>query len=524
MRLLPIVRLATSFVVLASLVPQGRAAEDANSLLRFLPPTSNTLAVVKVRQILESPRAKREGWKGESLKFLAGAETVPTWIDALVTGGQFLPGGKERWSASVLYCPAGVSVEAMAKGENRALQQLGGVAAMHTNRNAYYVQLQSDVVGVLTPALRQETSRWVRAATSARSAALSDFLTQAAKSDSHIVMAIDMQDMLDPQLIRKRLESAPSLKGKTDVVSALEKLFRGLKGVAFFATIGDQTDARIDMIFSEKLAVDGERLKALLLEMLSDEQLMLEDFAQGKATARGAVLSVDTNLSDVGLRRILSLILSPFPQSPTSSGAVASDDNGRPVKTNGTPPPKTAPKQDHDDFYRQNRNYYVAVQRALRDLQDQKTWASNYNEVAGWFDKYAQKIENLPAAGIDPELVDFATDVASKLRTLANTTRGMVIEVNAAQSKLVYRTDVTPMNMYGGWGGGWGWGWGGWGGWGAHWSVTSNLEDVRAEQAASMSTNAKQCDQIRSALKERNDDMRRRMEQKYGNDFVKWTL
>src|SRR5262245_470997 len=84
-----------------------QAAENLDSLLPYLPPTSNTLAVVRVREILESPRAKQEGWREQSVKFLAGADAVPVWVDALALGGHFYPGDTENWSASVLLCPDG---------------------------------------------------------------------------------------------------------------------------------------------------------------------------------------------------------------------------------------------------------------------------------------------------------------------------------------------------------------------------------------------------------------------------------
>jgi len=501
-----ILPLAMALTLCMSTVPT-RGAEDVTSLLRLVPPSSNALAVVRVREILESPRAKLEGWKGEKLKFLAGADTVPTWIDALVLGAQFHPGSSENWSASVLSCPAGVSVEAMAKSENRALQQLGGVTAMHTHRNAYFLQLKPDVLGVMSPALRQQASRWARDAATATAPQLSEFLTRAATASSHIVMAIDMQDMLDPQLIRHRLESAESLKGKTEVIDKLVTLFKGLQGVAFFAQIEDDTDARIDLIFSDNLPNEGERLKALLLEMLSDQRLVLEDFRDGKASVREAVLTVKAKLSDAGLRRILSLILSPYPESPNYSGAVAPKVVGQPPAEPETPQLRPA------EIIRKNREYYIAVQRALKDLQFSANWSANYAQAAGWFERYADKIDNLPRAGIDQELTDYAADVSSKLRALAATTRGMIVDVNAAQATLTYSTNV---GYGGGWGGGWGWGMA------PQWNVTSNLAEVRTEQAKAVTNSAKQCEEIRKYLLDQSAAIRRRMEQKYGDEFSKW--
>lgn len=499
----------------------GASAEDVATLLRLVPPSANTLAVVRVGEIMETPRAKREGWKGETLKFLAGADTVPAWVDALVVGAQFHPGDKDRWVASLLSCPQGVSVEALAKSENRTLQQLGGATAMHTHRDAYYLQLKPDVLGVMSPALRQEASRWARSAAAATKPALSDFLSRAALSNSHLVMAIDLQDMLDPQMIHHRLESTPSLKDKAPVVAALDKLFAGLKGVALFANVGDETHARIDLIFSESLPPEAERLPALLFEMLADQRMMLEEFREGKVGVKGAVLSIDAKLSDAGLRRVLSMILSPYPTSPTTSGAVALDASGRPQAA-AAPPADDASQQERDAYVRANRKYYIGIAQTLQDLRDMKGWAKNYSQVAGWIENYAQKIDNQPQVGIDKELIDYGADVSSKLRALASTTRGMVVEVKAAQATLTYRTDVNAMPVGGGWGGGYGWG-GGWG-WMPHWSVTSNLEQVRTAQAQSVSNNSKQVEELRKYLEDLEAAVRRRMEQKYGVNFVKWML
>ena len=55
-----------------------------------------------------------------------------------------------------------------------------------------------------------------------------------------------------------------------------------------------------------------------------------------------------------------------------------------------------------------------------------------------------------------------------------------------------------------------------------HWSVNSNLSEVRSAQAQAVTNSAKQVEEIRKYLLDQSAAIRRQMEQKYGDEFSKW--
>lgn len=522
-------RQITQILTIASLgllVAVGRpayAADDAEELLRYLPPYSNVVAVVRIREIHDSPRAKREGWKEETINFLAGADTIPTWADALVLGTQFQPGSSQSWTASAVLCPRGVSVEAMASSENRELQELGGVNAMHTKRDAYFLQLSPSVLGVMSPALRQESARWVRSATRATEPQLSSYLIEEASSPSHVVMAIDMMDMLDPKLIRHRLRSTQIGRDDDELVEQLVELFKGLKGVALHIQIEDDTDARIDLAFSDELPDEADAFKTLLLEMLRDEGLMLQNLKDATPSIDGSVFSVVTKLSDEDLRGVMTFILSPYPTTPDSSGAIATVDE--PVQPSTDDEPGDDANQAdavNEEVAQKNRKYYIAVQRAIDDARQRANNAIGYDQSAGYLDRYASKIDNLAREDIDPVLLEFAAYCSDQLRTLAASTRVMVTDVNTQEGTITTQVTsagatpyVTGVSRSRRW----------WGRdrvhWGLapHWNVESNLKDVRERQASSITNFGGHAQEIRLDMDNQSAEVKRQMEEKYGIKF-----
>ncbi len=72
--------LLTGLLAVSATDNGSRAADATQELVRFLPSDANTVSVVRVRQILETPRAQAEGWSDLTEEgFLAGASRIPPW-------------------------------------------------------------------------------------------------------------------------------------------------------------------------------------------------------------------------------------------------------------------------------------------------------------------------------------------------------------------------------------------------------------------------------------------------------------
>ncbi len=486
----------------------GMAAEQVESLLRFLPTASNGLVIVRVNELLNSPRAQRENWRKNEDRFLAGADAIPAWVELIVIGTAFQPGiTGDDWSAAVIPLPANTTVESIAGYEGIPLQSIGKTPAFYSPRNGYVIQLANGVAGVMSPAQRQNAARWIREVQSARRSPLSDYLEQAARQPDQIVMALDMLDMLDPDVLRRRLEAAPALQGKADDVRRVVDGLQGLRGMTLKVNVRNNTEAQLTVDFSAPPPLPASELKALFLNMLSDEGAELAEVNDALASVQGNALLLSLQLSDQGLRRIMALGLAPFPNQPGNAPAAAGPTNasGSAAASEQT---KTA-----------TRKYFASVGRVLDDLGTRLSLTSQ--TVAIWIDQGATTIDNLPTRDVDADMLRFGADVSSKLRALNASLRGTRVAVNTEQQTLTYNVQVGAVPVSG-----WGRSWYGWPrayGWGStmvpYYQTQSNLADVRQNQAQAIRAGEGEREKIWQSITDSRAAIRLQMIQRYGEGF-----
>ncbi|MCH8173343.1 MAG: hypothetical protein IIA70_08575, partial [Proteobacteria bacterium] len=244
-------------------------------------------------------------------------------------------------------------------------------------------------------------ARWVRFVRRNQKPVLTPYLQGVvADRQSQIVLALDMEEMLEPQAIVARLDASESLQGKPKARQALAELLRGLRGVRMHVQIEVKTTAAIWIDFSTNVGEEGKALKPLLLELMNDNGASLEDFETADVRIEGKSVAIVTQLSDEGLRRVMTLILAPHPA----------------VRTDVAKGPRAEPTGIDESF-----RYYRAVNRIVDDLKRANRRAKNYQRTVTWHENFAKKIGRLPITGVDPALVDYGANVGSKLRALAAT-------------------------------------------------------------------------------------------------------
>ncbi|MFK7822032.1 MAG: hypothetical protein AB8G99_25260 [Planctomycetaceae bacterium] len=232
-------------------------------------------------------------------------------------------------------------------------------------------------------------------------------------------------------------------------------------------------------------------MKDLLLEFLDDSGARLEDFADSHAKTDGYSVRLTTELSDEGLRRVMSLIATPHPLH--SAGEVA-----------------TAQKEI---CVSRTREYLKQVDQVLLDLRKANRHATNYLKTATWHDKFANKIESLPMLDVDPELLNYSATLASRLRALGASLRGVPVQVNLLERTITWNVYRDP-----GWGqlvwfGGNAWGWVGRN---PSWTSTSNVDVIRRQQAKVIAENTGKREEIWRIIDDDRSRIRRKMTEKHG--------
>jgi hypothetical protein len=219
----------------------------------------------------------------------------------------------------------------------------------------------------------------------------------------------------------------------------------------------------------------------------------------------GNTFTLQGPLTDGGLRRVLS-IMEPYLADLTE----------------GTPGGDA--KQTMGET---SQRYFRAVQTLLADLRAQYSNVGTIDQSGAWFDRFAQKIDALPTLNVDPELVQYALSLSSKMRSLSASLRGIPLANSVLEQQRASQFSVIPGTWHGGhswngWGGWWG-GWGG-GGWtstyqpGSVW-YTDNYREIWAKQRENVARGANDRKEVWTIIDNETAAIRSRLTQRYGMPF-----
>ena len=137
----------------------------------------------------------------------------------------------------------------------------------------------------------------------------------------------------------------------------------------------------------------------------------LTSSTSGKPEFRRNTLFLSGTLTAKGLRRVLTLVDPPTPQTECfDESESASSPEAKAQKT---------------------YEYFKALETLVNDVKnpDPKRYVGT-GEIAIWMDRYARKIDNLPILEVDEQLVNFAATIAQALRDMGVQYRGVGIEAS----------------------------------------------------------------------------------------------
>jgi hypothetical protein len=501
--------LTTALLAATGVQAQGVALEKA---LQHVPSTANSLAIVKIQELVNSPRGKQEQWaKKHQSEFLAGAVHVPPSVDFLVRAFEFHPEDSRVTNAyGIASWKKPVTMSSLAEHERGRIQMVAGHPAVLTGRNTYFAELSPGLVGVVSPGYRQDLARWLRGLDKGPENPLSPYLQDvvARSGSAPVVLALDFQDLVDPLSWRSRIKSSTAVIDKPNAVKLLADLADSLRGVTLQIQVAEKTTATIFLDFNTAVSQLAKPfLKPVLIDLLQEAGASLDDLENGEVAIDGKTAAITFDLSDAGLRHVMSMILMPSPAESASDAP--------PPPAAGDSPSTTPAANESQAKLSSSRNYYTAVNQILDDLEAMSKKSVNYNRTAVWHENYAKKIDELPIRGVDPDLLTWATSVSSNLRALAVSLRGVPITVNMLQGGLSYNVQYQPAGYrssnYSIWGT-------------VAWqpeyvNVETNQSQIRAQQAQAIAAGAMQREQVWQLLLSDRQQIRIKMQSKFGRDF-----
>jgi hypothetical protein len=119
----------------------------------------------------------------------------------------------------------------------------------------------------------------------------------------------------------------------------------------------------------------------------------------------------------------------------------------------------------------------AAILEELRRFRANLETERGFSRYALWHETAARRIDALPTVRVDPGLIDFGAWVASSLRAIAVSLRGVPIKTQQAGAGAFAIT-----SGFAGWNPWWGF---------SNWNVDTNVPEVRARQAQVVADDAK---------------------------------
>jgi hypothetical protein len=340
------------------------------------------------------------------------------------------------------------------------------------------------------PADRQAAARWIREGATDNSNPAITYLTQVAKDfpTAEMIIAVDLADTIAADNALKWLESLPEMAKGSDLGRTAE-LYSKLLGITLAVEVTSRIVGRLELDFAEDVPADlKDSAKTALFHFLADAGAEVENIQNASIKIEGKTLVMETPMDVNGFQRVLSLIRSPHPD-------VAGEQSASPNEVNGVA----------------TLNYYDTVVHIINNLTRQSRNSTSYEKTATWHEKFAQQIEQLPTQGVDPEVTAYGYETSKKLRSLANSLRGVPIEVNQLERSI--RVDYNTTQVLSG---------------ATPFgylyrpglvNVQSNVNDVRSQQASVIAQDQADREKVWLMMRDDQNDIASRMSKKYNLQF-----
>ena len=487
------------FLGVISLLASSQASANYYDLLRRVPESANTIILIDVERMLMSPIAMKKKWRekgnseGVALHFPINAVRY-----MLASKLDFVGNFEDQGDIALIETPEGVSLPYLAKTEGGYLDTIEGHEVAFSPRNAFFVPFKPNLLGVSFPANRQELGRWLRSLRRLDQPQVSEYLQQAVKvahGKDHMVIAMDLADLLTPRMVRDRLRRAESLAGKSVDLDTLTRVLTSAKGVTMTMEATDRLNGKVRLDLGESAAPIKDVAKALMIEVLEKNDMLLDEMRDWRLLLEANAISLEGRLTSKGLRTLTELI--PFPADTVELKQASS----RPTESSpGPASTSSSTGSARDAKVTASKKYFQRISQRLHDLRTEVKGAEKAKFAQKMLNDAALEIDRLPVLNVDEEILAYGAGVSSSLRNMRNLSKNAGLDYQ-------YRKAEIQGNA------GYGYGYGGFYGGGAVAGATTST--YRQETAVLQSNELA----VLTVLEEKTAEMRKKMTLKYQVEF-----
>jgi len=490
-----------ALVVGTALVLAGPAcaAGPFDDLLKFASTNTNAIVLIDARSAFASEVAKKEKWTEQSQQIgYAGLGFVPSGADRLAIAAEINFTTMVRdFQVGLVKVDSVPNLKRLATREGGTTDEIAGQLVAVSPRDVYFTSFPGRIFAAVHPADRQYTARWIRSHRDGRAVTLAPFLRKAADNagESTVVIALDLEDVLEPAAIRFGLQFSPIMvRSKLTNQNALSLFLGRVKGLTFSAKVTDGVLGKVVVEFPGDVNRFRGILKDLFLELIDGYGIGIDGMEKWEATFTDTTMTLTGSMTPGDLKRIVTLF--SFPQPGQTEEEPMTDE------------PTVGATQ----------RYLRAVDIIIDDIRQVRVRDDgNNSRTATWHDNAAAQLEQLSRRNVDPLAVDAVYQTSKRLRAIAASLRGVPVDIDAlAQQAFVY-SERSPMF------------WGGWGGWGRRGFIrnlafapsfaTTNVPEIQSKMAKVVADDKKRRNETWNQIDQIMTDTRRKLGDKYKAKF-----
>lgn len=408
--------------LLVCLLPSVLRAEDLATLLNYVPKEANLIFAADLKGLLASPVADREGWKKRlAEETMVGVLPFPETAEYAVVAEQLQPGTLQgKWELVLISTSKPFSLPDIAKAEKAEIEAIGETPACFTKRNTVILQLTPTLLGVFSPAHRQDVARWLKNQTgkptiSPTLAKVTDHL----KAGNQLAIIFDLEDTLEINRVKQFVGAHKEVVEKKLDVEALSKVFKSLASVTFTIKVEKSSQATMRMDFKNDLGSFDSIVPSLVLSAFDMIGADLDDFRKGTISTNPKAAEISVILTPLGFRNTMAMV-QPHSIAPSK-------------------------KTQEGDAVKELQRTFKSIQSIANNAHDQAEKSNNIARAMVIYDNAASKLDKLPVTHVDEEIQLFAMDVSKTLRQIATELHSGVLEVQALESRI--RTNVNVQQV-----------------------------------------------------------------------------
>lgn len=471
-------------------------AQDINKTLARMPENANVLTVVNTRGLMNSQKARTEGWaQSLNLDYLSGKMAFPPSVTFIVVAADYNASERRNdWQVGLFEFPGQVQQDQVAARVGSNVEIVENLAVIPSRRNIYFVRFDRENFATFMPANRNKLVNWIKHARTNTTNKVNNYLTDAVVrggADGQVNIAMDLTNALDRVEITTRLQASKAVTDAGVDRLKLTNLIASIRGFRLSINVTNVNQVQFFVDFGEDIGEFANVLPALLLETLTRNDFNMGDASQWQTNSRGKTFSARGAIDDDEFKRILAIVL-PRTMDSSITNLLGTGQTGEAA------------------IATTSQAYFRAVRRLLDDLRvrsdrldRQRAWNTN----ASWYEYAAQKIDALPVVNTDEALLAYSAEVAAQLRLMGESLRGVTISGRVIDT---YRRGGTDL------------GWGGFNnGWGGGWGVVSgsNVQQVESSKAEVAAAGAKDRNAIWVRIGEQTNAIRSEMARKHRIEF-----